>query len=138
MDLPVSPYPQATHHPAHVAIQLFLGLALRVVDGGKDQVLQHLDVFFRNHFGIDLEALDLFVAVDDDCHHAAARRGLDAQFGHLLLQALLRLLHHLIDVHSISSTFSISAGKTSSIAWTTLSAMAAVRRSAGLALWLSA
>ena len=44
-------------------------------------------------------------AVDDDGDHAAAGVALDLQLGHLLLQALLhllRLLHHLLDVHEYS------------------------------------
>ncbi len=53
-------------------------------------------------FGIDLHALHLLLAVHDDGHHAAAGGRLDAQIVHLLLQALLhllRLFHHLLDVH---------------------------------------
>src|SRR5204863_2867500 len=79
--------------------------------------------------GIDRHRLDLLGAVDDDGHHAAAGVAFDAQLGHLLLQALLhllRLLHHLLDVH-ISSTSRISAGKTSSMAWTPASASACWR-----------
>ena len=103
-------------HAAHLLRHLLVGLAVRVVDGRDDQVLQHLDVVLRDDLGIDLERLQLLRAVDDDGDHAAAGGGLDAQLGHLLLQALLhllRLLHHLLNllrVH-ISSTSRISAGK---------------------------
>ena len=78
-------------------------LALRIVDGRQNQVLQHLHVVFRHGFGIDLQRLDLLGAIHHHGHHAAARGRLDAQFGHLLLQALLhllRLLHHLLNVHT--------------------------------------
>src|SRR6185312_3157675 len=71
----------------------------------------------------------LLGAVDGDGHHAAAGVALDAQFGHLPLQPLLhllRLLHHLLNVH-ISSTSRISAGKTSSIVCTPASASACAR-----------
>src|SRR5207244_3615390 len=98
----------------------------------------------------------------DDGDHAAAGVALDAQLGHLLLQTLLhllRLFHHLLNVHRckrcrclgasvlgawvrscigafvrrrtdepkhhhISSTSLISAGNTSSSAWTPESASA--------------
>src|SRR6185295_17702576 len=105
------------------------GLAVGVVEGGDDEILQHLDVVFRDHLGIDLQLLHLLRAVDDDSDHAAAGVALDAQIGHLLLQALLhllRLLHHLLNVH-ISSTSRISAGKISSIVWTPASASACWR-----------
>src|SRR5205807_1985588 len=93
------------------------------------QILQHLDVFFDNDLGIDLDRLHLLGAVDDHRHHAAAGVAFDFELGHLLLQAvlhLLRLLHHLLNVH-ISSTSRISAGKTSSSAWTPASASACSR-----------
>ena len=55
-----------------------VGLAVGVVDGREDQVLQHLDVVFRHRLGIDLDRLQLLGAVDDDRHHAAAGGRLDA------------------------------------------------------------
>ncbi len=72
---------------------------------------------------------ELLGAVERDRHHAAAGGGFDRERGHLLLQALLhllRLLHHLLNLLGIhiSSTSRISAGKTSSIAWTPASASA--------------
>src|SRR5439155_11495194 len=87
------------------------------------------DVLFRDDLGVDGDRLDLLGAVDADGDHAAAGVALDAEAGHLLLQALLhllRLLHHLLDVH-ISSTSRISAGKTSSIVCTPASASACSR-----------
>ena len=51
---------------------------------------------------IDFDGLELLGAVDDDADHAAAGAGLDAELGHLFLEALLhllRLLHHLLDIH---------------------------------------
>src|SRR5215203_3168972 len=117
---------QPRHQAAHLRGEFFLDLAVGVVDRGEDHVLQHLDVLFRHHLGVDLQRLQLLVAVDDDRDHAAAGGRLDAEFGHLLLKALLhllRLLHHLLDVH-ISSTSRISAGKTSSSALTPASASA--------------
>src|SRR5262249_5075169 len=76
-----------------------------------------------------LHRLHLLGAVDDHSDHAAAGVAFHAQLGHLLLQTLLhllRLFHHLLDVH-ISSTSRISAGKTSSIACTPASASASSR-----------
>ena len=68
---------QSAHHAAHLLLNLLVGFAVRVVDGGDDQVLQHLDVVFRDHLGIDLERLHLLRAVDDDGDHAAAGVALD-------------------------------------------------------------
>src|SRR5439155_13287545 len=85
-----------------------------------------------DHLGIDCDRLQLLVAADDDGDHAAAGRRLDAEVGHLFLEALLhllRLLHHRLDVHGVSSTSRISAGKTSSIAWTVDDDMASAFRS---------
>ena len=94
---------QPAHHALHLLTELLVDLPVRVVDRRDDQVLQHLHVVFRDDFGIDLDRLQLLVAADDDGHHAAAGGRLDAQLGHLLLQALLhllRLLHHGLDVHN--------------------------------------
>src|SRR5439155_20811011 len=99
---------------------------------GADQILQPTDVVFRHDLRVDFDRLHQLGAVDDDGDHPAAGVALDAQLGHLLLQALLhllRLLHHLLhllDVH-ISSTSRISAGKTSNIACTPASASACSR-----------
>jgi hypothetical protein len=71
--------------------------------------------------GSIFDRLQLLLAADHDGHHAAAGRRLHAEVGHLFLQALLhllRLFHHRLDVHGVSSTSLISAGKTSSIACT--------------------
>jgi hypothetical protein len=68
-----------------------------------DEVLQHFDIIFRDHFGIELQRQDLLGAVHDHGDHAAAGVALDLELGHLFLQAflhLLRLLHHLLDVHA--------------------------------------
>src|SRR5690606_18097916 len=79
------------------------------------------------------DRLQVFLAVDDDGDHAAAGGGLDAHLLGLPLQLLLellRLLHHLADIHYlISSTSRISAGQTSGIACTPPSASARALRS---------
>src|SRR5688572_27068661 len=62
----------------------------------------------------------MLVSVHRHGDHAAAGGGLHRQFGHLLLQALLhllRLLHHVLDVHR-SSIVVFSTGKISSTACT--------------------
>jgi hypothetical protein len=95
-----------------------VGFAVGVVQRGDDQILEHPDILFRDDLRIDLHGLNLLGAVDDDGDHAAAGVAFHAQLGHLLLQVLLhllRLFHHVLDVH-ISSTSRISAGNTSSIA----------------------
>src|SRR5207247_607043 len=57
--------------------------------------------------GIDGEAHEVLLPVHRDLDHAAARAGLDAQGGDLLLDALLRLLellHQLLWVHQRSES----------------------------------
>src|SRR5688572_24263231 len=97
---------ETAHQPGHRLPELFVDLAIGVVDGGHDQILQHLDIVLRHDFGIDGDRLQLFGAVDDDRDHAAAGGRFDAQLGHLLLQALLHLLgllHHGLDIHRATS-----------------------------------
>src|SRR5580765_1801127 len=100
-----------------------------VVDGCDDEILQHFDVVLRHNLGINLDREELLGAVDRHRHHAAAGGGFDGERRHFFLQAflpLLRLLHHLLNLLGIhiSSTSRISAGKTSSSAWTPASASA--------------
>src|SRR5262249_17784786 len=110
-------------------LHLLVGLPVGVVHSGNDQILQHLDIVLRDHFRIDLDSEKLLGAVERGGHHAAAGGCLHAERGHLLLQPLLhllRLLHHLLNLLGIhiSSPSRISAGKTSSRAWTPASASA--------------
>src|SRR6185436_5080137 len=63
---------QPRNHSAHFLSHLFIRLAVRVVDGRNDQILQHLDIVFRDNFGIDLDRLKLLGTVDNDRDHAAA------------------------------------------------------------------
>ena len=56
--------------------------------------------------GVDPQALDLLVSVQHHGHHAAAGGGFDLELAQLMLQArlhLLRLLHHLLNVHEVES-----------------------------------
>src|SRR5688572_20461447 len=106
---------------------------MRVVDRGNDQVLQHADVVFRHHFGVERDLLQMLVAVHGHRHHAAAGGGLHRQLGHLLLQALLhllRLLHHVLNVHR-SSIVVFSTGKISSTACTVEFAIASAFNASG-------
>ena len=99
---------QPRHHAAHAALHLVVHLAVRVVDRGDDQVLQHADVVLRHDLGVERQLQQVLVAVDHHRDHAAAGGGLDADVGHLLLQALLhllRLLHHRLDIHDLTPQF---------------------------------
>src|SRR5688500_18699915 len=113
---------ETAHEAGHRLSELLVDLAVGVVDGGDDQILQHLHVVFRHNLRVDRDRQQLFGAVDDDRDHAAAGGRFDAQLSHLLLQLLLHLLgllHHGLDIHRyISSTSRISAGHTSSTACT--------------------
>ena len=55
---------------------LFVHFLRGFVEGGHHHVLQHLDI--ARHFGIDLHAEHVLVAVHLDGHHAAAGRSLHA------------------------------------------------------------
>src|SRR5215211_4340163 len=85
-------------------------LGARVVEGGDQQILKHLDLFRVDDRLVDLDPLDVALAVQGQLHHAAAGHAghldgfeLRLHLGHLLLH-LLRLLHQLADVlHEPSS-----------------------------------
>ena len=64
------------------------------VDGGGDEVLQHLDVAGLHDVRLNHDAQDLLLAVHLDGDAAAAGGGLDHDLLHLFLQ-LLRLLPRL-------------------------------------------
>src|SRR3954468_9841258 len=82
---------EAARHVAHLARRELLGRAQRLVDGGQDGVLEHLDILRVDRARVDGDRLDRELARRDDLHHAPAGRGLDA----LVLEGLLRL-HHLL------------------------------------------
>src|SRR5262245_22564182 len=84
-------------------LHLLLRRALRLADGGDDQVLEQRHVLLLEHLGRELELLQHLLAVDDRLHEPAARGGLVAllgelflKFAHLLLH-LLRRLHHVAE-----------------------------------------
>src|SRR5690606_23961923 len=95
----------------HLALHLGLALALGVVEGGDDQVLDHAGVLGLEQRRIDADRAHLALAGQGDGDHAAARAALDHQLGQFGLHGLhLRLhlaggLHHAHDVfHSSSSS----------------------------------
>ena len=80
----------AAQHAAHFAVvspSTFLTASLQAA---RTMSCKHFDV--TGHFGIDLHAQQVLLAVHFDGDHAAAGRGLDANQGDLLLHALLHLL----------------------------------------------
>src|SRR4029453_10492564 len=119
----------AAEQAAHLLLHLLVDLLLRVDERGDYHVLQDLDVVLVDDFGIDRQRLHLLQPVDDDGDRAAAGCAFGARLGRLLLHLVLHLgglLHHLLDVHSFtSSTSRMSAGNTSSSAWTAGSASTA-------------
>ena len=80
--------------PGHVLLRLLGDPLRRVVDGGGDQILEHLLVVAHQR-GVDLDPLDLVAAVHGDLHHAAAGLAGDLLLGQLLLGLLHILLHFL-------------------------------------------
>src|SRR5262245_37600727 len=81
-----------------------LGLAQALVDGGGDQVAEHLDVVGVERVRVDRDRLHRLVALDPGRDHAAAGRPLDDLLGQLglgvlhLALHLLQLLEHLVGV----------------------------------------
>src|ERR687898_1166088 len=81
-----------------------LGLAQALVDGGGDQVAEHLDVVGVERVGVDRDRLHRLVTLDPGRDHAAAGRPLDDLLGQLGLGVLhlplhlLQLLEHLVGV----------------------------------------
>src|SRR5919201_746790 len=87
--------PQAGGDRLHLRRRHLLRLLHRLVDGGDDQVLQHLRVAGR--LGVDAHRDQLLRAGRDDRDRASARRRLDG----LRLELLLNFLHpvlHLLDL----------------------------------------
>jgi hypothetical protein len=52
---------EAAEHAAKLTLQRFVNLPMRVVDGGHDEVLEHVDIVFRDDLGIDPELLQMIV-----------------------------------------------------------------------------
>src|SRR3990172_3451249 len=84
--------------PARQALDLLRRIHLRsldrLVDGGDDQVLQHLDVARIDDFRGKLDRFETLLAGDDDCDRATARRDFDRLVG----QRVLRLGHFVLQL----------------------------------------
>src|SRR5437879_6780997 len=89
---------------------------LRLVEGGDDEVLEHLDLVGVDQRLVELDAAQIALAADRHLDQPAAggaghldRLELRLHFGHLRLH-LLRLLHHLPEIlHATSSPSPISS-----------------------------
>src|SRR5688500_6450217 len=55
--------------PADLLLERLVHLPGGLVDGGGDQVLQHLDVFLADDLGVDSQGLQVLLAVHDDLDH---------------------------------------------------------------------
>src|SRR5690349_22217983 len=81
-------------------VHVGFGGALGLADRGDDQIFEQRGVAVLHRVRPDLQRLQHLLAVDDRGHRAAARAGLEALFGELLLHLghlllhLLGLLHH--------------------------------------------
>src|SRR5688500_18152753 len=88
---------EAARGGAELALLQLLRRAERLVEGGKDEVLEELDVFGVDRVRIDRHLDDLELSRHHDLDRAAAGGRFDA----LVLQLLLRLRHlglHLLDL----------------------------------------
>src|SRR5262245_30873715 len=88
-------------HGRHLLLGDAPGVAERVVDGGDDQVLEHLDISRVDRVGIDRHRDQLLLARDDRGDDAAAGRAVDRHGLELALDAeqlLLHLLGHPLQV----------------------------------------
>src|SRR6185503_6594034 len=94
---------QARRHAAHLLRDRGLDLVRGVVEGGGDEVLEHLALVAHER-GVDRDALYLVFAGHLHLDHACARLAFDLHRGEALLHAahvllhLLRLLHQLSDI----------------------------------------
>src|SRR6185436_17057509 len=96
---------QPTGELAHLAFREIGRLFLGLVDGDKDEVLQHLDVLWIGDTWIDFDAGNGSFAVGLDGDHSASRRsgnGLFLEVRLHLLHARLHLLRLLEDLAEIS------------------------------------
>src|SRR5437588_4992361 len=88
----------------HRLLRQGLGPAHGVMDGGEDEILEHLDVVGVDRGGIDRHRLELHGAGHPHLDGAAARLALDDLLGrrrlglHDLLLHLLRLLEQIVHV----------------------------------------
>src|SRR5437764_708389 len=94
-----------------------LDARLRLVEGGDDEVLEHLDLVGVDQRLVELDAAQIAFAADRHLDEPAARRAghlhrleLRLHLGHFGLH-LLRLLHHLPEIlHATSSPSLLSSG----------------------------
>src|SRR6266508_1978975 len=102
--------PHALGDAAQALRGQFLGLAQALVDRGRDEVAEHLDVVGVKGGRVDDHRFDGGVAPDPGGHHATACRALDDLLGQLglgvlhLLLHLLQLLEHLVGVEAATAT----------------------------------
>src|SRR5436305_2158043 len=94
-------------------------LGARIVEGGNDQILQHLGLARIDDAFVDLQALHVTLAVQGELHHSAAGDAghlhgfeLGLHLGHLLLH-LLGLFHQLADIFHRSSSPALASSAAS-------------------------
>src|SRR5437867_5543938 len=102
--------PEPAGELRHLARDHLPRLAKRLVDGGEDEVFEHLGIVGRDDLSVDLDGQDLLIAVGLDHDHPTAGRRLHLPLGDLHLQGLdlglelLRLLHEVAEsLHGPSS-----------------------------------
>src|SRR5437867_3243540 len=102
--------PEPAGELRHLARDHLPRLAKRLVDGGEDEVFEHLGIVGRDDLSVDLDGQDLLIAVGLDHDHPPAGRRLHLPLGDLHLQGLhlglelLRLLHEVAEsLHGPSS-----------------------------------
>ena len=99
---------EAAGHLPHLDGDQALRAADALVDGGDDQVLDHLDVLRVEQRRLDANADHLELAVDRGRDHAAAGAGLDGAARELVLDVgeplleLLRLLEDATEVEALA------------------------------------
>ena len=102
---------EAAQHAGEAGLQALVGTAAGFVEGGDDEVLEHLDVGgirtqAGDRRGVDLQREHLLLAIHLHGDGAAAGGSFDDRRGealiHLLLH-LLRLAQHFLDVLRIQS-----------------------------------
>ena len=85
---------EAARQLAHLRRHHLVDFLRRLIEGSRDEILQHLDIFWVDSSRVDRQGLNLLLTVHDDLDSAAASRDVDG----LALELVLHLLHLVLHI----------------------------------------